>query len=121
MLPENSQRNILSFTCSNEASKMRKLETELENSKAENLLFTNALQEVLFLNSHQVRQSICQILSLSTLLEQSKSLNKVRSLVSNLKLAALSLDAFSKKMTMVIENQERNRLIGFDKLQKESF
>jgi hypothetical protein len=110
MLTEKTDKNITAITSSRDALYILKLQTELRDSRAENHLCTVALQELLFLNSHQVRQSICQILSLSALLEQSKGLYKVCSLVANLKLAAISLDVFSKNMTLVMEKQERNRV-----------
>lgn len=110
MLPEKTDKNTAACSSSRDALYILKLQSELRDSRAENHLCTVALQELLFLNSHQVRQSICQILSLSALLEQSKSVYKVFSLVANLKLAALSLDVFSKNMTLVMEKQERNRV-----------
>lgn len=110
MLAQNLERNTLTFTSPKDAMYILKLQGELRDSRAENHLCTVALQELLFLNSHQVRQSICQILSLSGLLEQSKSLYKIYSLAANLKLAAISLDLFSKNMNLVMEKQERNRV-----------
>lgn len=101
------------FTCNynEESSQIQALQNELNESKTAHQNCVAALKELMFLNTHKVRQSICQILSLSDLLERSTCLSKICLMAGNLKLAAISLDAYSKNMTLVMEKHERNGLM----------
>ena len=109
MFQEDANRNKSSVVYSNDMLQITALKYALKKSRAEHQLCTVALEELKFLNSHEVRQSICEILSLSGLLEKTTRSRKVEALVSFIRIAALSLDAFSRKMTTVFERQDRDK------------
>jgi hypothetical protein len=110
MFQENANRNMPALVYSHDTLQITALQYALKKSRAEHKLCAVALEELKFLNSHQVRQSICQILSLSGLLEKATRSKKVESLISFIRTAAFSLDTFSRKMTTVFEKQERGKL-----------
>lgn len=106
MFQEDADRNTPALVYSHDTLQIIALQEELKKSKDEYQVCTVALEELKFLNSHQIRHAVCQILSLSELLEKGTHSKKAGSLVSFIKTAALSLDGFSRKMTTLFERQE---------------
>lgn len=106
MFQENVNRNMPVIVFSHDTLRIIALQKALEQSRAEHQVCAVALEELKFLNSHQVRHAVCQIVSLSGLLEKATHSRKANVLVSFIQTAALSLDSFSRKMTNVFERQE---------------
>lgn len=106
MFQENVNRNIPLLVFSHDTLQIIALQKELKKSKAEHQVCAVALEELKFLNSHQIRHAVCQIVSLSGLLEKVTHSRKANVLISFIQTAASSLDMFSRKMTKVFENQE---------------
>lgn len=100
---ENKIRSVVGY--SHYTSQIIALQEELKKSKDEHQSCVVALERLNFLNSHQIRHAVCQIISLSELLEKATRLNEVEPLSSFIKIAARSLDVFSRKMTKVFEQQ----------------
>lgn len=106
MFQENVNRNMPVLVFSHDTLHIIALQKALEKSRAEHQACAVALEELKFLNSHKIRHAVCQILSLSGLLEKVNHSRKANVLVSFIQTAALSLDSFSRKMTNVFERQE---------------
>lgn len=108
MFQEDADRKTPILVYSLDTLQIIALQEALRKSRAEHQICTVALEELKFLNSHQIRHAVCQILSLSELLEKATHSGKAESLVSFIKIAALSLDGFSRKMTTLFEHRERD-------------
>lgn len=106
MFQENINGNTPALVYSHDTLQIIALQEALQKSRDEHQVCAVALEELKFLNSHQIRHAVCQILSLSELLEKATHSKKAGSLVSFIKTAALSLDGFSRKMTTLFERQE---------------
>lgn len=106
MFQEDINGNTPALVYSHDTLQIIALQEALQISRAEHQVCAVAMEELKFLNSHQIRNAVCQILSLSGLLEKATHTRKTESLVSFIKIAALSLDGFSRKMNAVFERQE---------------
>jgi hypothetical protein len=103
---QDANRKTSELAFSSDTVQIIALQEALRKSRAEHQVCAVALEELKFLNTHQIRHSVCQILSLSELLERAAYSKKAESLVSFIKIAALSLDSFSRKMTTVFERRD---------------
>lgn len=108
MFQEDAKGNTPVLRYSHDTLQIIALQEELKKSRAEHQICAVALEELKFLNTHQIRHAVCQILSLSELLGKATHSRKGESLISFIKIAALSLDGFSRKMTTLFEHQERD-------------
>lgn len=108
MFQDDAKRNRSVSVYSHDTLQIIALQEALRKSRAEHQVCALALEELKFLNTHQIRHAVCQILSLSELLEKATNSRKGESLISFIKIAALSLDGFSRKMTTLFEHQERD-------------
>ena len=76
---------------------------ELKKAKEYQQEYIRGLEEMMFMTSHKVRQSIANILGLSHLLDQStNSPEEIKESIDYIKESALSLDIFTKELTTFI-------------------
>jgi signal transduction histidine kinase len=76
---------------------------ELKKAKEYQQEYIRGLEEMMFMTSHKVRQSIANILGLSHLLDQStNSPEEIKESIDYIKESALSLDIFTKELTAFI-------------------
>lgn len=81
----------------------------LRKAQAHHKEYSLGLEEMMFMNSHQVRQSICQILSISGMLVNAlDSPAKMKELISYIRTSALSLDLFTRQLTILMSKLEQN-------------
>lgn len=81
---------------------------ELKNTDDYLKEYTSGLEEMMFITSHKVRQPVCNILGVASILDQFlKSPGELKKLVGYLKKSALSLDDFTKELTAFISDLEQ--------------
>lgn len=87
--------------------------TEKKAAEEKNKSYTKAIEELLFMTSHQLRQPIAQIIGLSDLLENSShSEAEIHDVVGYMKQSASQLDAYTQDFTA--------RLIEIEKISLKS-
>lgn len=71
--------------------------------------YIKGLEEMMFITSHKVRQPVAEILGISNLLDQSinYSYEEMKKIVGYLKQSALSLDTFTKELTLFMVEIDR--------------
>ncbi len=92
----------------NRAAELNSAYKELE--KADEYLrgYIQGLEEMMFITSHKVRQPVCNILGIVSILDQFiSSPAQFKKMVKYLKVSALSLDSFTKELTNFIFNLEQ--------------
>lgn len=80
-----------------------------KNAEMEKQEYLMALEEMLFMTSHEVRKPLTSCLGLINLLEGEVSLNKseLLDIIKHLKSSALELDAFTKKLTIFMNDMRQ--------------
>ena len=81
-----------------------------ELKKAEEFLkaYVLGLEEMIFMTSHKVRQPIANILGISSMLDQLiDSPSDLKKMIDYIKESALSLDAFTKELTIFMSDLEK--------------
>lgn len=67
--------------------------------------YVRSLERMLFMVSHKVRQPVCQILGIANILESGAKLDDEHAeLITYLKEASLSLEVFTRELTVVMHN-----------------
>ena len=90
------------------AAELNSAYKELE--KADEYLrgYIKGLEEMMFITSHKVRQPVCNILGIVSILDQFiSSPAQLKKMVKYLKISALSLDSFTKELTKFIFDLEQ--------------
>lgn len=80
--------------------------SERKKSEEEQKEAIRALEEMMFITSHRVRQPVVNILGLANLLDEGAGEEEHEKLLSYIKQAAVSLDDFTKELTAFIHKQE---------------
>ena len=81
---------------------------ELRKSEISLIQYILGLEEMMFLTSHKVRQSITNILGVSEVIDKSiNSPEELRKLVGYLKDSATSLDVFTRDLTTLMSKMEK--------------
>lgn len=77
-----------------------------ENEKIEHM---KALEEMLFITSHEVRKPLTSLMGLMNLVESEMPLNQQElwETIKHLKSSALDLDTFTKKLTFFLNEMEQ--------------
>jgi signal transduction histidine kinase len=84
-------------------SKLKKTQKNLQE-------YILGLEKMMFMTSHKIRQPIAHILGISNLLDESiNSLEELKKFVSYLKQSALTLDVFTKELTVFMSGLARER------------
>lgn len=87
------------------ASELIKINSELENALAYHKEYIDGLGKMMFITSHKIRIPVANILGLSKLLEDAiNSPEELKLCLNYIQESALSLDAFTKELTLFILN-----------------
>ncbi|MEY2868967.1 MAG: hypothetical protein RIR01_1443 [Bacteroidota bacterium] len=87
--------------------------TKLKNADLRKIVFSNGMDEMLFMISHKVRHSVSQILSLSYLFEdETITEDEIRKIIGYMKEPTQSLNLFTKELTDLMDDLKKrnNRL-----------
>lgn len=79
--------------------------TETKVAEQQKQDYINDLEEMMFMTSHKLRHPITQILGLSVLLSDELTQEELATLIGYSKDAVLSLDSFSRELTMFIRDR----------------
>jgi DNA replication protein DnaD len=87
--------------------------TDLKKAEQEKQQYINDLEQMMFMTSHKVRHPISQLIGISNLLEEELSKEEVTGIISYIKNSILSLETFTRELTMFIhesknKNEKRN-------------
>lgn len=88
--------------------------TDLKKAEQEKQQYINDLEQMMFMTSHKVRHPISQLIGISNLLEEELSKEEVTGIISYIKNSILSLETFTRELTMFIhesknKNEKRNQ------------
>ena len=100
------------------AEQLVKINSELNSAKEYQKAYINGLQEIMFITSHRVRQPVTNILGISNQLDQtSNSQQEVKDCIEFIKQSALTLDTFTKELTIFISNlKQKGKELNVDDL-----
>lgn len=81
---------------------------ERKNAESEKQKYLTALEDMLFMTSHEVRKPLASCMGLLNLIEGEVPLNQLElwNIIKHLKSSALELDAFTKKLTVFMRQTE---------------
>ena len=89
------------------AAELNTANTELKKAEEYQREYIQGLEEMIFMTSHKVRQPIANILSLTSLFDEPiNSPADQKQLVDYIKQSALSLDTFTKELTIFLDDLE---------------
>ena len=81
--------------------------TEKRNAELEKKEYIKGLEEIMFMTSHEVRQPIAHIISCANLLDENDSIDEIAKLIHYIKESALSLDSFTRKLTVFVDKMQK--------------
>jgi len=92
----------------NRAAELSSAYKELKKADEDLRGYIQGLEKMMFITSHKVRQPVCNILGIASVMDQfMNSPTELKKMVKYLKISALSLDSFTKELTKFIFDLEQ--------------
>ncbi len=99
----------------NRATELIAINNDLKKAEKYQKQYIKGLEKMIYHISHRVRQPICQIVGIASLLEIPNSVEEVKKMVGYVKASASSLDIFTQDLTKMIKRlKDKSQLKQID-------